>query len=194
MLFCESRIGTGAFFITMIIASSYRVWFIGGSIILYFSLLFTNTYFKSLSFLTLTYSKLAEDPSFYTRFINMQAMIEWWEKSNTFIFGGGVLSHLEYSYQRGIPGPLDSFYLKMLSDFGMVSFTLLVAIFVMIIVKNLNYIKLNFNVLVAPVLFVAIYSVLNEGLVSIKSGHIVFYLFGLVYWNIILRRRCDSHY
>ena len=194
MLFCESRIGTGAFFITMIVASSYRLWFIGGAIFLYFSLLFTNAYFKSLSFLTLTYSKLAEDVSLQVRVGNMEAMIEWWEKTNNFIFGGGVLSHLEYSSQYNKPGPLDSFYLKMLSDFGLVSCVLLVAMFVIIIIKNINNIMLNFNVLAAPVLFVAIYSVLNEGLVSIKSGHIVFFLFGIVYWNIILRNRSDSNY
>ena len=124
----------------------------------------------------------------------MERMIDWWENSNNFIFGGGVLSHLEYSYQRGIHGPLDSFYLKMLSDFGLVSFMLFVAIFILIIAKNLPHIKLHFNVLVAPVLFVSIYSVLNEGLVSIKSGHIVFFLYGILYWSIILRKRQGSHY
>ena len=194
MLFCESRIATGAFFVTMIVASSYRLWFIGGAIFLYVSLLFTDAYLKSLSFLTLTYSKLADDPSLLVRLGNMDKMIDWWESSNNFILGGGVLSHLEYSYQRGIPGPLDSFYLKMLSDFGLVSFMLFVAMFILIIVKNLHHIKLHFNVLTAPVLFVAIYSILNEGLVSIKSGHIVFFLFGILYWNIILRKRQGSHY
>lgn len=137
---------------------------------------------------------MAADPSLQVRLVNMDAMIDWWEIPNNFIFGGGVLSHLEYSYQRGVSGPLDSFYLKMLSDFGFVSFILFVAIFIMIIAKNLKDIKLNFNMLTAPVLFVAIYCVLNEGLVSIKSGHIVFFLFGILYWNIILRKRHGSHY
>lgn len=194
MLFCESRIGTGAFFITMILTSSYRLRFIGGAIFLYFSLLFTEAYFKSLSFLTLTFSKLAEDSSLQVRIGNMDRMIDWWENSYNFIFGGGVLSHLEYSYQYNKPGPLDSFYLKMLSDFGLVSFMLFVAIFIVIIIKNLPHIKLHFNVLVAPILFVAIYSVLNEGLVSIKSGHIVFFLYGILYWSIILRKRQDPQY
>lgn len=195
LLFCESRIGTGAFFISMILASRYRLWFIGGSIILYFSVLFTGLKnYKSLSFLSLTYSELVNDPSLRVRIGNMEAMTDWWENSNNFIFGGGVLSHLEYSYQFGKPGPLDSFYLKMLSDFGFISCMLFVVLFVIIIVKNINIIKLNFYVLVAPVLFVAIYSLMNEGLTSIKSGHIVFFLMGLVYWNIILKRSSDSHY
>jgi len=54
LLFCESRIGTGAFLISMVLASRYRLWFIGGSIILYFSVLFTGLKnYKSLSILSL---------------------------------------------------------------------------------------------------------------------------------------------
>jgi hypothetical protein len=194
VLFSESRIGTGAFFLTMILLSKYRIRFFLLAMSLYVSLLFTDVYFKSLSFLTLTFDKITQDQSLLMRLGNMNAMIDWWDASGTMLFGGGVLSHLEYSSQFGKPGPLDSFYLKMLSDFGWVSFVLFSLLFSIIIIKNINIIRLNFSALAAPVFFVAVYSLLNEGLVSIKSGHIVFFLLGVVYWSIVFEKKNDSKY
>ena len=71
----------------------------------------------------------------------------------------------------------------MLSDFGLISFILLTLLSITLVVKNFNHIILRFSLLVPPMLFVAIYSTLNEGLVSVKSGHIVFFVIGLIYWN-----------
>jgi hypothetical protein len=184
ILFSESRIGTGAFFITMIIVSRYRIRFFLLAMLLYVSLLFTDVYFKSLSFLTLTFDKITQDPSLLMRLDNMNAMIDWWDTSGTMLFGGGVLSHLEYSIQFGKEGPLDSLFLKMLSDFGLVSFILFLILIILLLIKNFNIIKLNFNEIIAPLMFVFIYSIVNEGLVSVKSGHIVFFLIGIVFWGL----------
>jgi len=189
VLFSESRIGTGAFFLTMIIFSRYRVWVFFTAILLYIAQFFINAHLKSLSFLTLTFDKLLQDPSLLMRVGNMNAMVDWWQVSGSLWFGGGVLSHLEYSSQFGKPGPLDSFYLKMLSDFGVISFILMIFLIVFLFAKKRYLIKLNFRSIMSIIVFISIYSVLNEGLVSIKSGHIIFFLIGIAYWETVKNRK-----
>jgi hypothetical protein len=182
MLFSESRIGTGAFFIVMVAISRYRIQFLLGTILIYITLLFSKSYFKAVSFLTLTSDKLSKDPSLNMRLENMESMIKWWDVSDTFLFGGGVLSHMEYSVFFNRVGPLDSLYLKLFSDFGLISIIILILIVVALFVKYFNTIKKNNEIILGPILFVSIYSVLNEGLVSIKSGHLVFFLIGICFW------------
>lgn len=189
ILFSESRIGTGAFFMTMIIFSRYRAWVFFGAILLYIAQFFINAHLKSLSFLTLTFDKLLQDNSLLIRVGNMNAMVDWWQVSGSFWFGGGVLSHLEYSSQFGKPGPLDSFYLKMLSDFGVISCILMIFLIVFLFAKKIHLIKLNFRSIMSIIVFISIYSVLNEGLVSIKSGHIILFLIGIAYWDTVKNRK-----
>lgn len=187
ILFSESRIGTGAFFITMLLFSKYKVWLFISTLLLYISVSLIDVHLKALSFLTLTYEKLLQDPSLQMRVGNMNAMVDWWNASDTMWFGGGVLSHLEYSYQFGKPGPLDSFYLKMISDFGVVSSILVVFSSIFIIIKKWHIIKINLSKISSIIVFISIYSTLNEGLVSIKSGHIIFFLIGALYYDGIKR-------
>ena len=52
-----------------------------------------------------------------------------------------------------------------------------------------HLIKLNFRSIMSIIVFISIYSVLNEGLVSIKSGHIIFFLIGIAYWETVKNRK-----
>jgi hypothetical protein len=183
LLFSESRIGAGAFIITMVVLSRYKIWFMLLATFTYFSLFFIDSYLKALSFLTLTIDKVSQDPSLLMRVDNFNAMTQWWESAQTMWLGGGVLSHMDYSIQFGKPGPLDSLYLKMLSDFGLISFILFIVVVATLLINNSHLIKLNFVEIISPIMFVAIYSLVNEGLVSIKSGHLVFFLVGLIFWS-----------
>ena len=183
LLFSESRIGAGAFILTMVVLSRYKIWFMLLATFAYFSLFFIDSYLKALSFLTLTIDKVSQDPSLLMRGDNFNAMTQWWESAQTMWLGGGVLSHMDYSIQFGKPGPLDSLYLKMLSDFGLISFILFIVVVATLLINNSHLIKLNFVEIISPIMFVAIYSLVNEGLVSVKSGHLVFFLVGLIFWS-----------
>ena len=121
---------------------------------------------------------LVHDPSLIVRYVNFERYLEWVDPIK-FIFGGGALSFLEYSIQYGKPGHLDSLYLKILSDNGFIGFLMVCVGLAFLTCQGLK--KKNRRTALLPLLiFLIIYSVVNEGLVSVKSGHLAF--FSLGFW------------
>lgn len=97
-----------------------------------------------------------------------------------FFFGGGALSFLEYSIQYGRPGHLDSFFAKILSDHGVLFTSLVLIGFVAIALQSLNR-SYRMAGTLALVIFIAGFSLVNEALSSVKSGHFAFFAIGLCF-------------
>jgi hypothetical protein len=125
-------------------------------------------------------SSLYLDESLGMRGVNLLNYIDWLTPSK-FMLGAGAQSFLQYSTQYGQPGPLDMGYLRVLTEFGIVG---TVALFFSIRhhIKSKFVLRSSFAVMVL-IIFAAIYSVVNEGLLASRSGHLFFFVFGLLGFN-----------
>lgn len=171
MLTGDSRISLVA-----LILAVFRFW----TILISPFLLFASSFFqvKSISVFS-NYSDLLTDPSLGMRLYNVENYLDWLSLK-TFVFGGGAQSFLEFSEQYGFPGPLDMGYLRLVSEFGVIG-----SLFAMVV--SILFVRKNFLIknkgLVSALIFCAVYSVLNEGLLATRSGHLIIFAIGLLYFK-----------
>lgn len=191
ILLGDSRVALGGFFIGMFIvlqgyqriifASFFAAVFV--TLITYVSI----TDFRAINILFYSFADILSDPSLNVRLSNFYNYFDWVE-SNDFFLGYGPLSYMEYSIQYGKPGPLDVFYFRLFSDFGLFTSISITLIFIYLCLSNIKVFFKNNNVILALFAFCALYSFLNEGLLVIKLGHLVALMIGLVFWNIKLEK------
>ena len=177
LLLSDSRVGVGAFFIALIISKINNLrWFLAVGVAAVASVLIKS---KALSVFSMDLEALSADPSLGVRFANFVRYLEWVDLEK-FFFGGGALSFLEYSIQYGRPGHLDSFFAKILSDHGVLFTSLVLIGFVAIALQSLNR-SYRLAGTLALVIFIAGFSLVNEALSSVKSGHFAFFAIGLCF-------------
>jgi len=180
LIAAESRIVFGSFLLSTYFLVKNKIYYLSiMSILPLISLSFLS--FKAVSIYGLNWKMFLLDPSLLVRYSNFLSMVEWFDLFKI-IFGGGVLSFLEYSIQYGKPGHLDVLYLKFISDYGLVTCLIFISLFIWWIINSKVILRLNKNLWIAILVFLFMYNFFNEGLVSIKSGHFVFFLVGLQYW------------
>ena len=70
-----------------------------------------------------------------------------------YLLGAGPLSYMQYSIQYGEPGPLDVFYLRLLSDFGLIPVLIIVSLFILYCLKNIKVFFRGNNLLISIFIF-----------------------------------------
>lgn len=136
---------------------------------------------KMLSVLSLESNQVASDPSLLMRLDNIGNYQDW-VTPNTLLFGAGAQGFLEFSKQYGYPGPLDMLYVRVLSEVGLVGLVILT----IMSLRRLNT-PLWFHakaqsrrMLLSWLVFLFLYSLFNEGIVACRSGHLVFFVTGVL--------------
>jgi hypothetical protein len=191
ILLGDSRIALGGFFIGIfiILPASKRLLLaliVGLGLAVLFSYV-SITDFRAVNIIFYSIGDIISDPSLNVRLGNYYNYFDW-VTINNFILGYGPLSYMEYSIQYDKPGPLDVFYFRIFSDFGLLTSTILVIFFVYLCIKNLKFFFRNNNIILAIFTFLFLYSFFNEGLLVIKLGHLIALMTGLVFWNIKLKK------
>ena len=177
LLLSDSRVGVGAFFVALIISKINNIrWFIALGVAVVASLMIKS---KALTVFSMDLQTLSADPSLGVRFANFVRYFEWVDLEK-FFFGGGALSFLEYSIQYGRPGHLDSFFAKILSDHGVLFSSFVLFGFFAVTLQSLNR-HYRLTGTLALVIFIAGFSLVNEALSSVKSGHFAFFAIGLCF-------------
>lgn len=115
------------------------------------------------------------DPSLLMRIINIQNYISWVDVTS-FLLGGGALVFLEYSVQYGKPGPLDFLFLRLLSEFGILIFLIIILKFFKIL-KSFPGGVLHLIAIVTALIF---YSLFNEGIIALRSGNYFFAILAML--------------
>lgn len=134
---------------------------------------------KMRSVINLDLNYIMSDPSLGMRFENIERYLNWvdWTK---FVFGAGSQSFLQFSSQYGFPGPLDMLPVRLITEFGI----LMVSLFCFFVIRSVvnfsgNVFCKNRSVYIKLILFITLYSLVNEGLVTSRSGHLLFFVLGL---------------
>lgn len=139
-----------------------------------------SQFFQTKSISTLSnLGGLSLDPSLAMRLFNIENYVSWLSLKTLF-FGGGAQSFLEFSSAYGLPGPLDMAYVRIVAEFGILG-SLLIFSILFGYIKNRFVIK-NIGLGVA-LIFCGVYSIVNEGLLSSKSGHLMMFVIGLLYFK-----------
>ena len=184
VLLSESRVSFGAFLLCSFIVASWNIRLIYlFSIPIIFIYLITLIDLKTLSILSSDIQAIISDPSLNVRLQNYFRYLDWLDPMKL-LFGGGPLSYMQFSIQYEKPGPLDVLYLRIISDFGIVTFLFIICFLILKFLKN---IKIFFNQRSAPlaiIIFFIMYSFFNEGLLVIKSGHLAVLIFGISFWSL----------
>jgi hypothetical protein len=147
-------------------------------IIMFFSvsIFMLNTILNLKTISTINVS-LSTDSSLAMRVFNYYNYLDWVNEYLLF-FGGGAMAFLQFSTQYGLPGPLDSLPLRLLSEYGIVGVILFSLPFIIPVFRSLiSFNKASFNLLIF-LSSIFLYSLLNEGIMGIKSGHIFFFVVG----------------
>lgn len=129
LFFAQARISIAAFFVSLLMS----IFFIKNKLryVLLMLTLFLVAFVTFISvplpqkvtqMLTLTdLTVLMQDPSLAIRIANAQSALENFFNGNIF-FGGGHGSFLTFSSAYGLPATLDSWYIRLLSDTGLIGF------------------------------------------------------------------------
>lgn len=123
----------------------------------------------------------ASDPSWLMRAENIYNYIQWLDVTKL-LLGGGFLAFLQFSFQYGVPGPLDMLYFRVLSEVGVLGFFLCSCIFFVQVNRSTEsqYIKFMVPRYVAKnaflIYFLSLLSVglFHEVLLVPKAGHMIF--------------------
>ena len=147
-------------------------------IIMFFSVcIFILNSILNLKTISTVNVSLATDTSLAMRIFNYYNYLDW-VNDYLLIFGGGAMAFLQFSTQYGLPGPLDSLPLRLISEYGIVGIILFTLPFIIPVFRSLISInKDSFNLLIL-LSSIFVYSLLNEGIMGIKSGHIFFFVIG----------------
>ena len=186
IILCDSRVALGGFIIGLFIItpSHKKLYFAAGAgliLVLLFSY-FSVTELRAVNILFYSLADIISDPSLNVRLSNYYRYLEW-VNINDFLLGYGPLSYMEYSIQYGKPGPLDVFYFRIFSDFGLLTSSILLITLLIYCIKNIKIFFKENNILLALTSFLILYSFFNEGLLVIKLGHIIALIVGLIFWR-----------
>ncbi len=186
IILCDSRVALGGFIIGLFIItpSHKKLYFAAGAgliLVLLFSY-FSVTELRAVNILFYSLTDIISDPSLNVRLSNYYRYLEW-VTINDFLLGYGPLSYMEYSIQYGKPGPLDVFYFRIFSDFGLLTSSILLITLLIYCIKNIKIFFKENNILLALTSFLILYSFFNEGLLVIKLGHIIALIVGLIFWR-----------
>lgn len=162
----DSRIGLICFIFFILISKFYKFILIIPFIIV--GIFYANE--KMIMLLSLDWQNLLLEPSIAMRYDNLIRYLSWVNYWTFFLPNGGQ-SFLIFSRQYGIPGPLDFLYLRILVEWGFIASLL----FIFYIMK---YIFKSKNILFGLLCALFIYSLVNEGIVATRSGHLVFFIIG----------------
>ena len=135
---------------------------------------------KMTDMLAFDFNTILSDPSLGMRIYNIENYLGWLNFKKI-IFGGGAQSFLEFSSQYSMPGPLDMGYIRLVSEFGIVGILSLIVLLYLIFNNNLIYFKnkVYFRFLI----FLLIYTILNEGIFAGKSGNLTFFMLGYFFFK-----------
>ena len=134
-----------------------------------------------ISIISSGFSSIIVESSLVMRVINFQRYFDW-VNLETLIFGAGALSFLEYGIGYGEPGPLDIAFLRLITEFGIVlSLVMILLQFRIVSAMSKSYIHLT-----ALCIAIVSYSIFNEGIIALRSGH---YFFAASALAIILNKR-----
>lgn len=122
-----------------------------------------------LSIMSAGLTSILEEGSMVMRRVNFERYLDWVDFEK-FIFGGGALSFLEFGTGYGEPGPLDMAFLRLLTEFGLI----ISVIILLLQFRLLSYMSKNNIHLFAILLAIIIYSIFNEGVMALRSGHYFF--------------------
>lgn len=180
ILTSDSRISMISFFLYLFLVMPK--WLPILAIISILSVTFLSSAAKFLSMFSYMNAGLAailEEGSMVMRRINFERYLDWVDIEK-FIFGGGALSFLEYGTGYGQQGPLDIAFLRLLTEFGLIiSVIILLLMFRLLSAMSKNNIEF-FAILLA----IITYSIFNEGIMALRSGHYFFAVAALaVYLN-----------
>lgn len=136
------------------------------------SIAFLSSAGKFLSMLSIMsegFTSILEEGSMVMRRVNFERYLDWVDFEK-FIFGGGALSFLEFGIGYGEPGPLDMAFLRLITEFGIIiTFIILIFQFRLLTAMSKNNIHF-FAILLALI----VYSIFNEGIMALRSGHYFF--------------------
>ena len=187
LFIADSKIVLGGFFISLFFILQFRnkiLYLLSIPLVIVFVIpAIVNVDLRSLQFLFYSIDDLIQNPSLNVRLFNFYNYLSWVDIGD-YLLGAGPLSYMQYSIQYGEPGPLDVFYLRLLSDFGLIPVLIIVSLFILYCLKNIKVFFRGNNLLISIFIFLFLYSFFNEGLLVIKTGHICAFLIGIVFWKI----------
>jgi hypothetical protein len=136
---------------------------------------------KKMEWLFYQSGDLLNDPSLAMRLENLKLFLEWFSLDNI-LFGGGGFAILGFTNTYDSPGALDIFYVRVLAEFGIPVILIVCYFSFSRIAKALRNASKRFRQLIVGWLaFLIIYSVFNEGILASRSGHLVFYVTGMIF-------------
>jgi len=126
-------------------------------------------------------SSIMNDSSLGMRLTNLENFINWLTPERV-LLGGGAFAHLQFTSTYGEPGALDILFVRLLAEFGFLIFSVSIIYFFL----NLQNILKNHNpmrrrLIFGWISFIFIYSILNEGVIASRSGHLFFFVLGLLF-------------
>lgn len=135
---------------------------------------------KVASVLTLDVASLGQDPSLSMRLINFENFVNWLSLERI-IFGGGGFAHLQFTNTYGEAGALDMFYIRIIAEFGIIWTT---AALLFLLYRASRIIMLSArgrSLAIGWIVFIGLYSLVNEGVISSRSGHLIMFLSGVIF-------------
>lgn len=144
IFFAQSRISIISFLFSIFVAIFFvknkaKMFFllVGLLLILIITFRFAPLPQKVLKMFAMRSTKeLIQDASLSGRLTNAQAALENWHKGNI-LFGRGHGSYLRFSRIYGLPGTLDNWYMRLLSDTGLIGIISFLVLIVAILKKEL---------------------------------------------------------
>lgn len=174
----ESRIGFFALVLGLLISlNPARAISIGFLILLFIPYALTD---KINSILSFDLSSIAEDQSLGMRLINLENFNAWFSLDRM-LFGGGAFSNLQFTSTYGEPGALDMLFVRLLAEFGLPITIIGFFSFILHAKRTImNNGGLRKRVILGWLAFILFYSIMNEGVIASRSGHLVFFTYGLI--------------
>jgi hypothetical protein len=143
---------------------------------------------EKMSFIfAMDYSKIADDPSIGMRLINIENFSSWFSLEKI-LMGGGAFANLQFTSTYGEPGALDMLYVRFLAEFGFPLTVIGATYFILNLWRKfIASGGLQRRVILGWLFFIFVYSLLNEGVIASRSGHLVFFALGLFLSNQVVR-------
>lgn len=178
----ESRIGFFALFIGFLITLKPA-----RAVVILFLTLFIVPFVLTdkMSFISsMDLTSIMNDPSLAMRLTNLANFITWLSPERVFV-GGGAFAHLQFTSTYGEAGALDILFVRLLAEFGFVTFLVGVMYFLLNLWRILNNNnEIRRRLILGWIFFILAYSIMNEGVIASRSGHLVFFVLGLLFETV----------
>lgn len=184
----ESRIGFFALFVGFILTlkpAKAVVFLFPAILISPFVLTEKMSFISSMDLTT-----IMNDPSLVMRLVNLENFITWLSPERVFL-GGGAFAHLQFTSTYGQAGALDILFVRLLAEFGFVIFLVGVMYFLLNLWRILNNSNaIRRRLILGWIFFILAYSIMNEGVIASRSGHLVFFVLGLLFATVTKPAAC----